>query len=432
MKGRKLKMRRMICAASVLLAAMSASATSAQEFPATPPAAVAPLAEGVAAVVNDEIISTYDLRQRMTLMIATSGVRVNEQNLPQIQQRALQSLIDERLQMQELKRFEVNIPDAQVDAELRDLAQRNNTTPEALFSSLAQVGVEPATLRNQIRAQIGWGFLVRERFRNRARVGEDQIDATLQRIAAASTKPRYLIGEIFIDAARVGGMNEAMTGANQLFEQLVAGAPFQAVARQFSSAPSAVRDGNAGWVMQGDMPTEVDYALQQMQAGQLSRPIQTQDGVYIVYLREVRAGGAATTLVSLKQAAIRLDPTASETDVQAASARLASIQPRANCDTLEDEAKRIDAIYADLGEQDLNGLNAQIREAAAPLEAGQVSGPVRTEIGVHLVAVCGKRTASADMPSREEVGSRMIGEQLSMFARRYLRDLHNSATIEFR
>ena len=430
MKGRKLTMRRMMCAASVLLAAIS-SAAVAQEPTSAPVAVAPPMAEGVAAVVNDEIISTYDLRQRMTLMIATSGVRVTAENLPQIQQRALTSLIDERLQMQELKRFQVNIPDQQVDAELRDLTQRNNTTPEALFASLATVGVEPDTLRNQVRAQIGWGLLVRERFRTRARVGEDQIDATLQRIAAASSKPRFLIGEIYIEAARVGGMEQAVAGAQQLFDQLVAGAPFQAVARQFSNAPSSVRDGNAGWIIPGDMPPEVEYALQNMEAGQLSRPIQTRDGVYIIYLRETQAGGG-TTMVSLKQAAVRLDATASEADVQAATAKLAELQPRLTCDNIAEQAERAGVVAADLGEQDLNQLTGVIRDAATPLSPGQVSAPVRSDVGVHLVAVCGKRLAGVNMPSREEVGSRMMGEQLSMFARRYLRDLHNSATIELR
>lgn len=433
MRGRTLKMRRMLCAASALLAAMTASVAVGQEAPAPAPL-MSPMGEGVAAVVNDEVISTYDLKQRMGLIIATSGVRVTEQNLPQIQQQALRTLIDERLQSQELKRYEINVPDAQVDREIAELAQRNNTTPEALFGILGRVGVQPATLREQIRVQLGWGFLVREKFRRAAAVGEDQIDATLRRIAAASTKPSYLLGEIYIEAARVGGMQEAMFGAEQLFEQLLKGAPFQAVARQFSAAPSAVRDGNAGWVLLGDMPPEVEAVMVQMTKGQLSRPIPTRDGVYIIYVRDVRTGGGGTAMVSLKQAAIRLADTATDEEVAAASAKLAALQPRLTCENLEAEVERAGdgIVAADLGEQDLTQLNDAIRDAATPLSEGQVSGPVRTAAGVHLVAVCGKRLVGAGIPTREEVGNRMMGEQLAMLARRYLRDLTNSATIEIR
>src|SRR5687768_5254785 len=74
--------------------------------PAAPPAPPAGLTESVAAVVNDDIVSTFDLSQRMRLLIATSGVQPTEQNLPQFQREALVSLVDERLQFQELRRVE--------------------------------------------------------------------------------------------------------------------------------------------------------------------------------------------------------------------------------------------------------------------------------------------------------------------------------------
>src|SRR5690606_20946737 len=88
-----------------------AQAPAAQPAPAVQPAAPAPaapagLSESVAAVVNDQIISTYDLAQRMRLLIATSGIQPTQQNIAQFQREALISLVDERLQIQELRRQE--------------------------------------------------------------------------------------------------------------------------------------------------------------------------------------------------------------------------------------------------------------------------------------------------------------------------------------
>lgn len=440
MRGYEAHMRRMIHAAGVALAALSAStavaqdtAALAQPAPAPAPApAMRPLGEGVAAIVNDEIISTYDLRQRMTLIIATTGVRVTDQNLPQIQQQALRTLVDERLQMQEMKRFDFTLPDEAVDKEIADLAAQNQLSAEALFAQLAQAGVRPETLRAQIRAQIGWRELVTGRFRTRARIGEDQIDDELARLTAAASKPQYLIGEVFIDAAQVGGMNEAVEGANQLFEQLVRGAPFQAVARQFSNAPSAQNGGDAGWVGAGDVAPEVATALANMQPGQLSRPIPTKDGVYLVFVREARAGGVET-LVSLKQAAVRLAADASEADVQAANTRLSALRSRLTCENIEEQAGREQGVIAaDLGEANVNELAPEFRAAVQGLNVGQLSAPVRTQAGVHVLAVCGKRAGGAGIPTREQIGNRLFGQQLSMLARRYMRDLRNSATIEVR
>ncbi|MBX7247540.1 MAG: peptidylprolyl isomerase [Caulobacteraceae bacterium] len=419
----------MFLAAACSLAAMATAVTIAA------PAAIAqserPLGEGVAAVVNDEIITSYDLRQRMTLIIATSGVRVTEQNLPQIQQQALRSLVDERLQMQELKRYQVNIPDSQVDEEIAGIAQSNNSTAEALYAVLDRAGVSHETLRAQIRAQLGWRILVGEKFRNRARIGEDQIDAALARMEAAATKPQYLIGEVYLDAAQVGGMDEAMNGANQLVEQLVRGAPFQAVARQFSNAASASNGGDGGWVMADDVEPEVLVALQNMDPGQLSRPIPTRDGVWIVYLREKREGGGAE-MITLKQVAVRVPADAPQTDVDAAAAQLTALAPKINCESIGREAEAAHLLSSELGEQEVTALAPEFQSAVAGLDAGQVSQPVRTRVGVHLLAVCAKRTAAAGVPTRDQIGSRLFGQQLTMLAKRYLRDLRNSATIEYR
>lgn len=432
MRGQRPTMRRMFFAAASTLAVISAGASVAQDLAPLPEApSMRPIGEGVSAVVNDEIITSYDLRQRMTLIIATSGVRVTEQNLPQIQAQALRSLVDERLQMQELKRFNVTIPDAQVDDEIRGIAQSSNSTPEALYAVLDQAGVNHETLRSQIRAQLGWRILVGEKFRNRARIGEDQIDAALARMEASAAKPQYLIGEVYLDNAQVGGAQEAIDGANQLVEQLVKGAPFQAVARQFSNAPSATNGGDAGWVLADDVTPEVLVALQNMNPGQLSRPIPTQDGVWIVYLREKREGGG-TAMVTLKQAAIRVAPDAPQADVDAATAKLAAMAAGVNCDNIGERAGKANVLSSELGEQEVTALAPEFQQAIAGVEDGGVSAPVRTRVGVHLLAVCSHRMAAAGVPTRDQIGGRLYGQQLTMLAKRYLRDLRNSATIEYR
>jgi peptidyl-prolyl cis-trans isomerase SurA len=400
--------------------------------PAAAPAPQAPpLAEGVAAIVNDEIISTYDLRQRFLLLVATSGVRVDEKNLPEFQQQALRSLIDERLQGQELKRFDVKVDDADVDHQIASIAQENQSTPDKLLEALREAGVNPETLRNQIKTSIGWQMLVSGRYGNRARVGDDQIQQTIQRIAAASAKTQYLVGEIYLDAATVGGMEQAMAGGNQLVQQIQQGAPFQGVARQFSNAPSASSGGDGGWLISGEIDPEVQAALEQMEPGQLSLPIQTRNGVWIVYLREKRGGGGST-MVSLKQAAIPLPADAAAPQVEAAQKKLASLAPKLTCENLVEQADKANAVGADLGETDINELLPEFKSAVAGLKVGQVSAPVRTSAGMHLVALCGQRATSVDVPSKDQVENRLYQQQMSMLSRRYLRDLRNSAAIEMR
>jgi len=421
-----------VCLALGVLAGPAASQTPSA--PARPG-----LSETVAAVVNDEIISTFDLAQRMRLLIATSGIQPTQQNLPQFQREALSGLIDERLQIQELRRVEDEqkteiIPtNEDVDEQLTEMARENNANLQQFVNALAAQGIGSETLREQIRAQSGWQRWVRGRYGSRLRVGQDQVKAEMDRIAAASSRPQYQIAEVFIDAARVGGMDVALNGAEQLVTQMQQGAPFPAVARQFSASPSAAAGGDVGWITAGEMAPEIDAALDQMRPGQLSRPIPVRDGVYIIYLRDRRAGASAVT-VSLKQAAIALPSSAPEAEVRSAATRLSDLRGRiAGCETVESEASRVQGVVAgDLGEAELKDLSPAFRSAVENLTAGQTSDPIRTNVGLHILTVCSRGSAGGGDVSREQIEGRLYGQQLSMIARRYMRDLRMAATIETR
>lgn len=433
-------------AASILaltVAGLPAQARQAAPLVDAPPAAAEPranpLSESVAAVVNDDIISSYDLMQRMRLLMVTSGLQPTQENLPQLEQEALRSLIDEHVQMQELRRVEkeqkitIISTDKEVDEEITNIAQGNKMTGEQLLASLAAQGVSADTWRAQIRAESSWQNWISGRYGSRLRIGEDQIKAFERRLAESASKPQYQVSEVFIDAVRVGGPEVALNGARQLVAQMQQGAPFAAVARQFSAAPTAANGGDAGWVSPGEMPTEVDAALEQLRPGQLSAPIPVKDGVYIVYLRDKRSGAKAT-LVDLKQVAVGLPKDAPEADVQAATALLAGLKPKlTSCQTLEAEAGKVNGVVAgDLGEAEIGDLAPSFQEAANALNVGQVSDPIRTDAGLHLIAVCGKRQSGGGAPSHDQIENRLKGQQLALISKRYLRDLRNSATIETR
>jgi peptidyl-prolyl cis-trans isomerase SurA len=393
----------------------------------------------VVVTVNDDIVSTYDIIQRMRLLIVTSGIQPTEQNLPDIQREALRSLVDERLEMQELRnqgktqKFNLIASDAEVDDELADIARSNNTSATQLLANLQAQGVGAETFRDQLKAEISWRGWIRGRYGQRLAIGDDQIKAFEKRQLAEAGKPQFQISEIFIDANRAGSEAAAEQGAAQLIDQIRKGAPLAAIARQFSNSPSAANGGDVGWISTGEMAPEVDRVLDTLRPGQLSPPIPVKDGVYIIYLKDRRAG-ASSTVVNLKQIAIALPKTASAADVAAAQAKLEALRPKIHgCDTLAAEvAKEPGVVSGDLGEAETKDLAPAFREAADTLQVGQVSEPIRTDAGLHLIAMCDKRVGGAQQMTKEQIENRLYGEELSMIAKRQLRDLRNSATIETR
>lgn len=393
----------------------------------------------VAAVVNDEIVTNYDVRQRMLLLYTLSGIQPQQSNLQQFQGEALRSLLEERLQLQELRRvgrertLNLIVEDAVVDREIAEMAREANLPADQFAQQLQLRGISLAEMREYRRAQVSWTSFVRAYFRTRVAVGQQQIDAALTRLRQSQSRAQYQISEIYLDPARVGGLQEAQSGAQQLVAQIQGGAPFTSVARQFSASATAARGGDAGWVSPADLAPEVAATVEQMRPGQVSAPVTAADGVYIIALRDRRTGGGAT-LVRMRQAAIRLAADTPSAQIQAARERLTALRPRiTSCETLDAQVQGVEGVVAgDLGEVPVTDLADQFRAAAESLQPGQVSEPIQTGVGLHLIALCSRRSSEQALPSRDDIENRLRGEQYALYARRYLRDLQNSAVIEGR
>lgn len=398
------------------------------------------LSEGVAAVVNNEIISTYDLRQRVLMVVVMNGVQPTEQNLREIEREALRSLVDERLQMQEIRSIEAKQKDIhlepterEIDARINEIAGQYGVKRPQLQATLKAAGVDMKTLIDQITVQQSWFNYIGGRFHSSVRIGEEQVNQEMSRINANAAKAQYQVSEILIDPAHAGGEAQALQGATQLIAQIKQGAPFGAVARQFSALPTAANGGDAGWLVSGELQPALESVLATMRPGQVSDPVQTPEGVYILQLRDKRAGAGAT-MVSLKQAAIRIPSEPTPEQLSAAEAKLTTLRNDfKGCNALEAEAGKLDGVVAgDLGETDENDLAPEFRQVVDKLKVGEIGGPVRTKAGIHMVALCGRRASGAHAPTRDDIENKLENEQLSMIARRYLRDLRNSASIESR
>ncbi len=404
---------RQISAAAALAAVLAGAATPA----------AAQFAEGVAAVVNDNVISTFDVRQRATLLMVSAGIQSTPEMAQRASAQALRDLIDERLQIEEAAKFEIAITPDQIDRRVADIARQNETTVEDLTGQLAQDGVSVTTLRNQIAADMAWQRLMGGMYNSRVRISEVEIRDTQERIAANATRPQYQISEIFLPAETEPEFAEMQQGAMRLLQEMQRGAPFPLVARQFSRAPSSAAGGDIGWIASTELAPELQPVAAQLQQGQVSLPVRTPTGIYIIAMRDKRAGApeGATSIASLRQL------TAPAARVNA----LERVQRRVRgCGNLDSDISSIPgASVVDLGQTTESELSPVIRERIAGLAVGaaspvQVNGELATSI-----VLCNRETGGGGVPPREEIEDRLREQELTMLSERYLRNLRREATI---
>lgn len=438
-----------ILAAAVAVPAIGLSQTASVPTFASPVLAPAPAAtpvpaaprinERVVRTVNDALISTYDLRQQTTWLLITSGVAQTPQNIQALQAQALEELIDEHLKYQELKRrqgmttatdAEWFAKDAEVDAFLTRMAVQNKLTLEQFLAELKGSGVSAERLRRHYKIDLSWDQYFQAYYGRKLRITPDKVKAVQDKLAEAAVSPRYRLSEIFIDSSRAGSLQAAITFANQMVEDIQRGARFETMARQYSSKPTAATGGDAGWVSATDLPPQAVEVLAQMRAGQMSRPVPVENGVYLYYVSEKSAGGNAS-VITLKQAGVVLAADASAETAAAAQQLLLALKAKGpTCATLESMAAGMTGIeVGDLGETEVADLSPVFRTAVESLATDKVSDPVRTSAGLHLIAVCGRRVAGVAAPGVDEIENMLYGEELEMLQRRELRNLRAAATI---
>ena len=245
-------------------------------------------AVGIAAVVNSEAISIPDLVARIDIAIVASRLRASEDLRRQLAPQVLRSLIDERLKVQEAERLGLTVSDAEMANARRSVEQRNGIAAGELDDFLQRQGLDVATVTDQLRAEILWSKLVRGRLGRAVSVGEGEIDEALAQLEANRGRPEYRVAEIFLAVETSEQESEVRAAAESLFQQLTAGANFDQIASQFSQSATAAVGGDIGWVLEGELPGEIEAVLAKMEPGSIAPPVRTFDGYTIVALIDRR------------------------------------------------------------------------------------------------------------------------------------------------
>ncbi|MFZ5791121.1 MAG: peptidylprolyl isomerase [Pseudomonadota bacterium] len=247
----------------------------------------------IAAVVNDDVITVIDLVVRTRVALIASRLQDTPENRQRLAGTVLRNLIDEHLKVQAAKAQGIQVDDAEVQKRLEELAEQNNSTLDEFKNRLAKSGILIDTLADQIRAELGWQMLVRQRFRNAVTVSRKDIDDEMAQIQQNKGKPEYLVGEIFLPVYNSSDASAVQLTAQDLMGQLKQGANFGALARQFSQSATASGGGLLGWLRPDQLDPEMRAAITAMAPGQITGPVQTSGGYSILTVVDKRTAGDA-------------------------------------------------------------------------------------------------------------------------------------------
>lgn len=387
----------------------------------------------IAAVVNDSVISFSDVSARMRLALLTSGLPNTPEVRKRLLQQVLRSLIDEQLQIQEAKRLSITVSDEEIQNAISRLAEDNKIPGGDMAGFLRANGIPPSSLEEQARAALSWNKVVQRQLRPNVDIGDDEIDAAIERIRANAGKQEYLVSEIFLPVDNPKDQEQIKSFADNLYNQIKSGTSFGAIARQFSQSTGAKNGGDIGWIQEGQLPSDLDNSLKQLEAGQISQPILSANGFHILGVREKRTvAGVNANEAGLSLQQVLLPATAQLGKAETIAEAKKIQETVSSCDSLQEKLKSDFPLWRwqDLGEIKQDKAPDWIKEKTSQVAVGHATNLLATDKGALMLFVC-KRDFK-DQIDRSAIMSTIGVERLELQARRLLRDLRRNAYLDIR
>ncbi len=422
------KTLRVLAAALLFSAAMTVATTAKSQS-----------VQRIAAIVNDELITAYDLESRIRLVIFSTRLPNTVDTRRRISSQVLRTLIDERLQMQEAKRRNISVSRRDLQRAKETIEKQNRLPKGGLEQVMKQNGIPLESINEQLRTGIAWSKLIGRRLRPRITIGEDEIDESLERIRSRQGQAEYRLSEILLTVDSPDQEDNIRRTAERITDQVKKGARFNAIARQFSQSATAAVGGDLGWQHESELDDTLRQVIGRMGKGSMTSPIKTVAGYRILLLRDVRKiaqSEAKPITLDLRQIFLPLPRQSAPSDIEA-QIDLAKIvrDTASSCSDFSTLAKEVGSPRPpSLGKFALKDLSPAIRQVVKDIPAGKISDPLKMPDGVMVLMVCNRDggTSVIKLPKRDEIADRLMNERMSLGARRYMRDIRLSAVIDVR
>jgi peptidyl-prolyl cis-trans isomerase SurA len=415
---------------------------------AGPACAAARLLDRVVAVVNDEVITSGELDRRMTQIEA----QLRHQNIPApsadvLKKQVLDRLVLDRAQLQLARENGVRVDDASVNSAIARMADVNHMSVQNLRTQVESDGQDFDSFREDMRNEIAMVRLRDHEVEARIQVSEGEIDNLLaEQLNAKPDEVEYRVSQILLEVSEIASperVEQARRKAVDLVEQARSGVDFARLAVGYSAAPEALQGGDLGWRTADRLPNVFVDAVKDLKPGELAAIVRSPIGFHILKLldrRMARASPLSTAPVDqthVRHILLRVSEAMPETEVKR---RLGDLRERLVKG--KQDFAQLARLYSvdpsstrggDLGWLYPGDTVPEFEQATKALAVKEISQPIKTPFGWHLIQVLERKTeqASAD---RNRLTARQIlrDRKLEDAMQEWLRQLRDKTYVEYR
>ena len=428
----------------LILFLSAANALAAEAVVTRAKASRGELLDRVVAVVNDGVVLDSELSSQVNEV--TQRLRAQTVQLPAeqvVREQVLERLVVETIQAQRADKAGIIVSDEQVNAALEDIAKRNKVAFDKLPEMLGAEGLVYADYRANLRREIQRQMLRSRDVVQRIAISPRELDQYMERQKNTATAANeYNVSHVLIAVAQDATPEQlasARAKADDIAARATKGEAFDQLAISFSDSQTALEGGALGWLKGPALPTFLADVVPRMQAGEVSAVLQTGSGFHVVRLNEMRRGTGAQIIKQVHLRHILLTTNEVQDDAtvkQKLGEMRAQILAGADFAVLA-KASSTDSGSAveggDLGWTTLDTFVPEFAKTAAALNENEISEPIRTQFGWHIVQMLGHRdfdnTATAE---REQAYMQLRESRVDEATDVWVQQLRDEAYVELR
>ncbi|GAA0350930.1 peptidylprolyl isomerase SurA [Morganella psychrotolerans] len=374
----------------------------------------------VAAVVNNGVVLESDVNNMLQTVVVNAknaGQQVPDQAT--LRQQILERLIMDNIVMQMAGQMQITIPEQAIDGAIEDIARQNNISSAQMKERLKRDGMSYDKYRSEIRKEMMMAEVRNNEVRRRVVILPQEVDALANLISAQNSADSELnISHILIpmpENPTDAQMNAAKEKVSVIMSELQKGADFGKLAITYSADPQALKGGNMGWSRLQELPGLFVERLQSAKKGEIVGPVRSGVGFHILRVNDMRGNSQPISVTEVKARHILIKPSPIMTDEQARS-KLQQItnDVKSGKTSFEDAAKQFSedpgsALRGgELGWSMPDVYDPAFRDALMKLKKGDLSQPVRSSFGWHLIQLEDTRNVDKTEAAQKDRAYRML------------------------
>jgi peptidyl-prolyl cis-trans isomerase SurA len=426
----------------MLAALMLGVAPARGQAPATASPGAALPRDPVGVVVNGQAITQWDLNEQRRVMLAQlKASNIAPPSNDVLDKQVMERLIVERALLQYAKENGIRVDDTTVERTILRVAEENKLKPDEFRKVLEREGIQYANYREDIRRQVLIQRVREREVDSKINVSDAEVDNYLATVASQAGEDEYMLSHIYVtvpEQATPDVVQARRQRAEDALAQVKAGKDFAEIAASYSNAPDAGSGGNLGWRSRARLPSVFADVVRTMKPGEVSGILRSAGGFHIVKLADVRNVNQPTVVeqTHARHILIKVNETTSEAEAKAKIDRLkdrlaggAKFEDLARVNSEDTSSVR----GGDLGWISPGDTVPDFDRAMAKLAVGEISEPVRTPFGWHLIQVVERRKQDVTQDRRREQARAALRQRKSDEAfDDFVRQLRDRTYVEYK